>query len=373
MYIIKIKAMSIFIFIEFSHIYEKIHIHLPLLIYNQTYKSTETFSFINTSLSYSSNDYTNLLLSISNNQIKHFLLSKDYEFTTVLLNDYNNSLKITYSGHPNEEEYKTYSDLFKNLPFQKSVFRTTQLNTKGIQLLYDTLGFKYFTLPNEKLKNIGKIQRLHDTSKKYFYLKNKTFHGYDNDNNTDDSSCEELYPYLLVNIVEGSSIYKITSKNEYERLGGSSFGANTFFSLSRLICNYDNPLEAIDEAFDGDNSKIDLIVEDIFGGSYENFNLDKDLIASSFGKIRRLKEVERLEKKDISKSLLLLFCICNAQIISLFSQNENIKKVIISNCLPSLEVSQIIQSVVSFMTKGECKVLFSDYSIWFSCIGSSYI
>lgn len=65
--------------------------------------------------------------------------------------------------------------------------------------------------------------------------------------------------------------------------------------LSKLLINCDNYTDILKLAEKGDNKNVDLYVGDIYGGSASNINLDRDVIASSFGKINDLIHQNRLE------------------------------------------------------------------------------
>lgn len=65
--------------------------------------------------------------------------------------------------------------------------------------------------------------------------------------------------------------------------------------LSKLLINVDNYNDILTLAKSGDNSKVDLMVGDIYGGHASNINLDRDVIASSFGKVNDLIHHNKLE------------------------------------------------------------------------------
>eukprot|EP00188_Purpureofilum_apyrenoidigerum_P001105 Plantae.Rhodophyta-Purpureofilum_apyrenoidigerum.ctg15672.p1 GENE.Plantae.Rhodophyta-Purpureofilum_apyrenoidigerum.ctg15672~~Plantae.Rhodophyta-Purpureofilum_apyrenoidigerum.ctg15672.p1 ORF type:complete len:564 (+),score=137.19 Plantae.Rhodophyta-Purpureofilum_apyrenoidigerum.ctg15672:400-2091(+) len=99
------------------------------------------------------------------------------------------------------------------------------------------------------------------------------------------------FPYLLVNIGSGVSIIRVTGFNEYERVSGSSLGGGTFWGLTRLLTNCKTFDEVIELTNSGDNSKVDMLVGDIYGGDYGKFGLDASVIAASFGKVTMKKEL----------------------------------------------------------------------------------
>lgn len=100
-----------------------------------------------------------------------------------------------------------------------------------------------------------------------------------------------IYPYLLVNIGSGVSMVKVLGPQKFERIGGSSLGGGTLWGLLSLLTearSYDDMLEM---AGRGDNTKVDMLVGDIYGGEYSRIGLKSSTIASSFGKV--FKQVRR--------------------------------------------------------------------------------
>lgn len=61
------------------------------------------------------------------------------------------------------------------------------------------------------------------------------------------------------------------------------------------MINVDNYTDILKLAEQGDNKNVDLLVGDIYGGSASNINLDREVIASSFGKINDLIHQNRLD------------------------------------------------------------------------------
>jgi pantothenate kinase len=59
-----------------------------------------------------------------------------------------------------------------------------------------------------------------------------------------------------------------------------SLGGGTFLGLCCLLTGCNSFEEAIDLATGGDNTRVDKLVRDIYGGDYERFGLPGDLVAS---------------------------------------------------------------------------------------------
>lgn len=52
-----------------------------------------------------------------------------------------------------------------------------------------------------------------------------------------------------------------------------------------------------------------MSVGDIYGGSYESLGLPADMIASSFGKLKTPEAVAKIDKNDISRSLMIMMLV----------------------------------------------------------------
>lgn len=110
---------------------------------------------------------------------------------------------------------------------------------------------------------------------------------------------------------------------------GTSLGGGTFWGLTRLLTN----VTSFDEIreMNGDNTAVDLMVGDIYGGSYKNVGLASNVIASNFGKVGHQDLETNIDPKtayrgeDIVKSLLVM--VCNNIGLSLVLTTR-------SNCLP---------------------------------------
>ncbi|PKS09204.1 hypothetical protein jhhlp_003818, partial [Lomentospora prolificans] len=114
---------------------------------------------------------------------------------------------------------------------------------------------------------------------------------------------ENIYPYLLVNIGSGVSFLKVSGPHKYERVGGTSLGGGTLWGLLSLLTGARTFDEMLDMADKGDNSKVDMLVGDIYGTDYGKIGLKSTTIASSFGKVFRMKREAESEAEDSGGSL----------------------------------------------------------------------
>ncbi|AEO65299.1 8b4dee75-5109-4aa7-a055-5b8934580484 [Thermothielavioides terrestris] len=109
---------------------------------------------------------------------------------------------------------------------------------------------------------------------------------------------ENVYPYLLVNIGSGVSFLKVSGPRKYERVGGTSLGGGTLWGLLSLLTGARTFDEMLELASQGDNTKVDMLVGDIYGTDYGKIGLKSTTIASSFGKVFRKKRQAEQEAED---------------------------------------------------------------------------
>jgi type II pantothenate kinase len=109
---------------------------------------------------------------------------------------------------------------------------------------------------------------------------------------------DDIYPYLLVNIGSGVSFLKVSGPRKYERVGGTSLGGGTLWGLLSLLTGARSFDEMLAMASRGDNTKVDMLVGDIYGTDYGKIGLKSTTIASSFGKVFRMKREAENEAED---------------------------------------------------------------------------
>ncbi|SET67327.1 pantothenate kinase [Oceanobacillus limi] len=88
--------------------------------------------------------------------------------------------------------------------------------------------------------------------------------------------------FILVSIGTGTSIYSVT-EDSYDRLLGSGIGGGTFMGLGNLLTGESDFRKLRDLASQGDATKCDLLVRDIYAP--HEAPLNGDLTAANFGKV----------------------------------------------------------------------------------------
>ena len=108
----------------------------------------------------------------------------------------------------------------------------------------------------------------------------------------------DVYPYLLVNIGSGVSMVKVSGPRQFQRVGGTSLGGGTFWGIMSLLTGARTFDEMLSMADRGDNSGVDMLVGDIYGTDYGKIGLKSTTIASTFGKVFKMKRVAERNAED---------------------------------------------------------------------------
>jgi type II pantothenate kinase len=108
----------------------------------------------------------------------------------------------------------------------------------------------------------------------------------------------DIYPYLLVNIGSGVSMVKVSGPSDFVRVGGTHLGGGTFWGILSLLTGARTFDDMLSMAQSGDNSGVDLLVGDIYGTDYNKIGLKSTAIASTFGKVFRMKRMAERTAED---------------------------------------------------------------------------
>ncbi|CAL8383498.1 unnamed protein product [Boreogadus saida] len=180
----------------------------------------------------------------------------------------------------------------------------------------------------------------------------------------------DIFPYLLVNIGSGVSIIKVESEDKFERIGGSSIGGGTFWGLGALLTKTKRFDELLQLASKGQHTNLDMLVKDIYGGSYGTLGLTGDLIASSFGKSATTDK--EFSKEDIAKSLLHMISNDIGQLACLYARLHRLTRVYFGGFFirgHPVTMHTITYSI-NFFTKGEVQALFLRHEGYLGAIGA---
>lgn len=187
-----------------------------------------------------------------------------------------------------------------------------------------------------------------------------------------------LFPYLLVNIGTGVSIVKVTGHKTVERVSGSAMGGGTFLGLCRLLTDCESWDQAMDLASTGDANKVNLLVEDIYGGDYTLPNgstLPGSLTASFFGKVGTRGGT--IDKESMLAALTIMVSQNICQVAYLNARIHKTNRVIFTGNY--LRLNKIAEKTIAHSFKRasianpggeEMRALFLTHEGYFGALGS---
>ncbi|KAF9765650.1 hypothetical protein IL306_002071 [Fusarium sp. DS 682] len=198
---------------------------------------------------------------------------------------------------------------------------------------------------------------------------------------------DNIYPYLLVNIGSGVSFLKVTGPRSYQRVGGTSLGGGTLWGLLSLLTGARTFDEMLEQAAHGDNANVDMLVGDIYGTDYGKIGLKSTTIASSFGKVFRMKreaesaaedgrsttpEDASFNSADVSRSLLYAISNNIGQIAYLQSQIHNLSNIYFGGSFirGHRQTINTLSYAIKFWSKGEKQAYFLRHEGYLGAVGA---
>ncbi|XP_068436947.1 pantothenate kinase 2, mitochondrial isoform X2 [Clinocottus analis] len=188
------------------------------------------------------------------------------------------------------------------------------------------------------------------------------------ENPTDPDRCiqkpytlENPFPLLLVNIGSGVSILAVYSETNYKRVTGTSLGGGTFLGLCCLLTGCSTFEEALEMASQGESTRVDKLVRDIYGGNYE-----------SFGNMMSKDKRESVSKEDLARATLVTITNNIGSITRMCALNENIERVVfVGNFLRVNTLSmKLLAYAMDYWSKGQLKALFLQHEGYFGAVGA---
>ncbi|WAQ82815.1 hypothetical protein PtA15_3A179 [Puccinia triticina] len=200
-----------------------------------------------------------------------------------------------------------------------------------------------------------------------------------------DSNPTPQFPCMLVNIGSGVSIIKVTHFGKFERISGTSLGGGTLWGLLSLLTEAKSFDEMLDLSLKGDNSKVDMLVGDIYGQDYGKIGLKSSTIASSFGKVFKKKKKNappneqgqppskaEFRPEDISKSLLYAISNNIGQIAHLNAEKHGLDRIYFGGCFIRGHAATVstLSYAIRFWSKGSKRAFFLRHEGYLGSIGA---
>ncbi|EFJ47392.1 hypothetical protein VOLCADRAFT_61514, partial [Volvox carteri f. nagariensis] len=184
----------------------------------------------------------------------------------------------------------------------------------------------------------------------------------------------DLYPYLLVNIGSGVSMVKVSGDNLFERVSGSSIGGGTYWGLCQLLTQRTNFDEMLELSVRGDNSSVDMLVGDIYGGrDYASIGLSATTIASSFGKVvTQDKSLADYNPADMCLALCRMVAYNIGQLAHMNAVRHGIKRIFFGGFFIRGHpyTMETISYAIRFWSKGEMAAMFLRHEGFLGAVGA---
>ena len=184
---------------------------------------------------------------------------------------------------------------------------------------------------------------------------------------------DDLFPYLLVNIGSGVSIIKVDSGG-FERVGGTNIGGGTFWGLCRLLTGMRDFDQMLACSAIGDNSKVDMLVGDIYGGrDYAKVGLSSTTIASSFGRVVMDEgSLADYNKADITLSLLRMISYNISHIATMTAVKHGLKRIYFGGYFirGHAYTMNTISFAVDYWSKGNLRAMFLRHEGFLGALGA---
>ena len=188
-----------------------------------------------------------------------------------------------------------------------------------------------------------------------------SFYEIEGDNVMKKTPSEDLrFPHILANIGSGVSILKVSSKDKFERVGGTLMGGGTLIGLSKLIIGKDDFNEILELAKKGNNENVDIISD--------------NNIVSSLGKIHEYVQAgkkDEIKKEDIALSLLNMISFHIAQYTVLYAEKDKIDTIYYFGTFTKR--NSIVNNILTKASKHwnkNIKVRFNFYDGYLGTIGT---
>eukprot|EP00301_Raphidiophrys_heterophryoidea_P020356 c5071_g1_i2.p1 GENE.c5071_g1_i2~~c5071_g1_i2.p1 ORF type:complete len:493 (+),score=119.90 c5071_g1_i2:140-1480(+) len=185
--------------------------------------------------------------------------------------------------------------------------------------------------------------------------------------------CEDMYPFIVVNIGSGVSILQVMSPGTFERVSGTALGGGTYLGLCRLLLKCSTFEQALGLAEEGHSSKIDLLVSDIYGGKCEEIGLPPQATAACFGKmVNADMRREDTTDADLARALLTMLSNNIGQIAYLVARERKAKHIIFAGSF--LRHNDIAQRTLAYATafwsQGAISALFLNHEGFCGAVGA---
>ncbi|KAJ2077912.1 hypothetical protein H4R24_004832 [Coemansia sp. RSA 988] len=189
-----------------------------------------------------------------------------------------------------------------------------------------------------------------------------------------EAGAEEEFPYMLVNIGSGVSILRVAGEGQFERISGTSLGGGTLWGLLHLLTGERSFDAMLGLTKSGDNTKVDMMVGDIYGNDYGKIGLKASNIASSMGGVYRKTLDKQFDDADIARSLLYMVSNNIGQIAYLNAQLHGIRRIYFGGYFIRGHplTMHTLSYAINFWSKGQMSALFLRHEGFLGATGAFF-
>ncbi|KAJ1729003.1 hypothetical protein LPJ61_003732 [Coemansia biformis] len=189
-----------------------------------------------------------------------------------------------------------------------------------------------------------------------------------------DPTTDDMFPYMLVNIGSGVSIIKVTGEGSFERISGTSLGGGTLWGLLHLLTGVRSFDAMLEMTKSGDNTRVDMMVGDIYGTDYGKIGLKASNIASSMGGVYRKSLDKQHGDADIARSLLYMVSNNIGQIAYLNAQLHGIRRIYFGGYFIRGHplTMHTLSYAINFWSRGEMSALFLRHEGFLGATGAFF-
>ena len=137
-------------------------------------------------------------------------------------------------------------------------------------------------------------------------------------------------PIIIVSAGSGTACI-LAQDGNFIHCSGTGVGGGTIFGLSKLLLGTTDPIEIAKLAKEGNESGVDLILEDVVSGPIGE--LPSDTTAVNFGKISKIDS--EISKQDIAAGIVNLVGQTAARIATSVATTFNAKEIVVVGRSPS--------------------------------------
>ncbi|KAJ2907800.1 hypothetical protein GGI21_003526, partial [Coemansia aciculifera] len=183
---------------------------------------------------------------------------------------------------------------------------------------------------------------------------------------------EDLFPYMLVNIGSGVSILKVTGEGEYERISGTSLGGGTLWGLLHELTGVQSFDAMLEMTKSGDNTKVDMMVGDIYGTNYDKIGLKATNIAATMAGVYRKGLDKQYGDADVARSLLYMVSNNIGQIAYLNAQLHGIRRIYFGGYFIRGHplTMHTLTYAIDFWSRGRVRALFLRHEGYLGAAGA---